>query len=87
MRGRFSQLEKAYPNPDAASDEAANSNVTDVAAALSSPAKASAGKGVDDFLDAKLRVHQRLIDELDLSAIESLDEAELKRQVRATVTD
>ena len=34
MRGRFSQLEKAYPNPDAASDEAANSNVADVAAAL-----------------------------------------------------
>ncbi|MEE9381756.1 MAG: CpaF family protein, partial [Hyphomonadaceae bacterium] len=76
-------LEKAYPNPDAAPDEAANSNAVERMDA--SPVAVS--KGVDDFLDAKLRVHQRLIDELDLSAIESLDEAELKRQVRATVTD
>lgn len=34
-----------------------------------------------DLLDAKLRVHSRLIDELDLSTLDQLNSAELKKQV------
>lgn len=37
------------------------------------------------ILDAKLRIHSRLIDELDLSAIERLQEAQLREQVRQIV--
>ena len=39
------------------------------------------------LLDAKIRVHNRLIDELDLSSLEKLDDVDLKRQVRAIVMD
>ncbi|MEO1421078.1 MAG: CpaF family protein, partial [Pseudomonadota bacterium] len=41
----------------------------------------------NDILSAKLRVHARLIDELDLSKLENLDERELKRQIRGVVGD
>ena len=40
-----------------------------------------------DLLDAKLRVHNKLIDELDLSMLDKLDETEMKRQVRRLVTE
>lgn len=39
------------------------------------------------LLDAKIRVHNRLIDELDLSSLEKLDDVDLKRQVRTIVMD
>ena len=39
------------------------------------------------LLDAKIRVHNRLIDELDLSSLEKLNDADLKRQVRLIVMD
>ena len=47
------------------------------------PAKPAAGKANPhgDMLEAKLRVHNRLIDELDLSTLDKLDEAELHRQI------
>ncbi|WP_300379194.1 CpaF family protein [Henriciella sp.] len=40
-----------------------------------------------DLLDAKLRVHNKLIDELDLSMLDKLDETEMRRQVRRLVTE
>ena len=39
------------------------------------------------LLDAKIRVHNRLIDELDLSTLDKLSDEDLKRQVRAIVID
>ncbi len=39
------------------------------------------------MLDAKIRVHNRLIDELDLSSLDKLGDADLKRQVREIVID
>ncbi len=39
------------------------------------------------LLDAKIRVHNRLIDELDLSALDKLSDADLKLQVQAIVVD
>ena len=41
----------------------------------------------DQLLDIKLKLHARLIDELDLSKLESLAEGELRRQVLALVAD
>ena len=40
-----------------------------------------------DLLEAKLRVHSRLIDEIDLSLLEKLTEEELKSQVTRLVRD
>ncbi len=47
-----------------------------------------AAKGAVEFdlLEAKLRIHNRLIDELDLSNLDKLDERELHRQIGGFVT-
>ena len=56
-------------------------------------AKSDAGGDAADrkrtmgLLDAKIRVHNRLIDELDLSSLEKLNDVDLKRQVRMIVMD
>jgi pilus assembly protein CpaF len=39
----------------------------------------------DDMLDIRLRLHGRLIEELDLSRLDKLDEGEIRRQVRKLV--
>jgi pilus assembly protein CpaF len=41
----------------------------------------------DASLDLRLRLHSRLIDELDLAKLDKLDEAELRRQVMGQVTE
>jgi len=41
----------------------------------------------DDLLDLRMKLHARLIDELDLSKLEKLSEAERRRQVRKLVGD
>ncbi|MGH6986070.1 MAG: CpaF family protein [Caulobacteraceae bacterium] len=41
----------------------------------------------DSFLDIRLKLHGWLIDEIDLSKFDKLDEAEMRRQVRALVGD
>lgn len=46
----------------------------------------SESKGFD-LLDAKLRVHAKLIDELDLSVLDTLDDETMRRRVRGIVSD
>ena len=41
----------------------------------------------DPMLDIRLRLHARMIDELDLSKLDSLDEAQMRKQVRKLVGD
>ncbi len=41
----------------------------------------------DDMLDIRMRLHSRLIDELDLAKLDKLDEPEMRRQVRNLVGD
>jgi pilus assembly protein CpaF len=41
----------------------------------------------DPMLDMRLRLHARMIDELDLSKLDSLDEAQMRKQVRKLVGD
>lgn len=40
-----------------------------------------------DLLDAKLRVHAMLIDELDLSALDKLDDATMRQRVRGIISE
>ena len=40
-----------------------------------------------DLLDIRLRLHSRLIDELDLSKLDKLDDTQMRRQVRSLVGD
>lgn len=40
-----------------------------------------------DLLDAKLRVHAKLIDELDLSALDKLDDDTMRRRVRGIISE
>ena len=41
----------------------------------------------DDMLDKRLKLHGRLIEELDLSKLDKLDETEMRRHVRRLVAD
>lgn len=91
--GRFSNGSLAA-RPEAAAFAAnAGKAISPVAAARTksdvqqNATKQSAAKHALGLLEAKIRVHNRLIDELDLSALDKLGDADLKRQVRAIVID
>jgi pilus assembly protein CpaF len=43
--------------------------------------------GKQKLLDAKVRLHKKLLDELNLAAFEKLPEEELRREVRAMISD
>ncbi len=75
---RFS-LRRAAVAPAAGPQEAP-------AAPAPEPPKAAA-VAPDDYLDTRLRLHGRLIEELDLSKLDKLDEGEMRRQVRKLVGD
>jgi pilus assembly protein CpaF len=52
------------------------------------PVALAPSRGADDaLLDIKLKLHARLIEELDLSKLEKLDDGELRRQVMGLVGD
>lgn len=58
-----------------------------VAVAPASPARAKPEQAAFDLLDAKLRVHAKLIDELDLSALDKLDDDTMRRRVRGIISE
>jgi pilus assembly protein CpaF len=84
---------KAAPPPVAAPVQAPVATETPAAApglaalAKEPPAPEAAYFRDDGLLDARLRLHAKLIDEIDLSKLEKLDEKEMRRQVRAFVAD
>tara|TARA_R110000803_G_scaffold114203_2_gene182666 strand:- start:1973 stop:3358 length:1386 start_codon:yes stop_codon:yes gene_type:complete len=51
------------------------------------PAKVKGASAGFDLLDAKLRVHAKLIDELDLSALEKLDDDTMRQRVRGIISE
>jgi pilus assembly protein CpaF len=57
------------------------------ALAKEQPAPEAAYFRDDGLLDARLRLHAKLIDEIDLSKLEKLDDKEMRRQVRTFVAD
>ncbi|MFN3520745.1 MAG: CpaF family protein [Phenylobacterium sp.] len=77
--GRFT-LHRAPPPP--APDEA--DQILAAAAPPPPPPQPAAGQ---QMLEMKLKLHSRLIDELDLSKLDKLDEGELRRQVMSLVAD
>ncbi|MEM6947342.1 MAG: CpaF family protein [Pseudomonadota bacterium] len=82
--GRFSsRLTNAAP----ANVETAPEPVVEVRPAPVSPAPTGVEDREAQLLDAKLRIHARLIDELDLSAVERLQEDQLRGQVRSIVQE
>ena len=48
---------------------------------------AASASAADGMLDMRLRLHARLIDEIDLSKLDKLDESEMRKQVRRLVGD
>jgi len=45
------------------------------------------GAHTDDMLDMRIKIHTKLIEEIDLSKLDKLDEGEMRRQVRRLVGD
>lgn len=58
-----------------------------VAVAPAPPARGKPEQAAFDLLDAKLRVHAKLIDELDLSALDKLDDDTMRRRVRGIISE
>jgi pilus assembly protein CpaF len=82
--GRFS-LTRAAPQPGADADDPATAPAAPPP--MPGPSAAAARLAEDTLLDIKLKIHARLIEELDLSKLEKLEEAELRRQVMTLVGD
>jgi pilus assembly protein CpaF len=80
--GRFSL---ARPAPSPAAQAAAPVHVSAPAAARAEPKAKTPPR--DASLDLRLRLHARLIEELDLSKLDKLEEAELRRQVQNQVVE
>ena len=56
-------------------------------AAKPKPTEPKPAPVADPMLDIRLRLHGRMIDELDLSKLDSLDETQMRKQVRKLVGD
>jgi len=80
--GRFSSVSSV--SPASAQPAAAPIANKPAPAAVAKPKSASYAEAL---LEAKIRVHNRLIDELDLSALDKLGDDDLRRQVRAIVME
>jgi pilus assembly protein CpaF len=87
--GRFS-LHRAPPQsgPTVEAPSATASPLNSTPAPPPAPAQTAATVAADQqMLEIKLKLHARLIEELDLSKLDKLDESELRRQVMALVGD
>jgi len=77
-KGRLMARFTLAPRPPVSQDEPA----------LSLPVEPAPPPPASDLmLDIKLKLHARLIEELDLSKLEALEEGELRRQIMALVSD
>lgn len=79
---RFGFTNTAPKTPDAAPVQAVQP-----IAPIVSPKQTQAERASFDLLDAKLRVHAKLIDELDLSALDKLDDETMRRRVRGIISE
>ncbi len=70
--------------------EVAVAEIQDQAGANGQVAKPAIDAGVlltDKFLDAKVRLHRRLIDEINLPAIDKMPEAQLREELRGLISE
>ncbi len=90
MAGRFSTHRVAAPDLVPAADESLAENVpwTALPEAAPEPAAPSSSNPLltDKLLDAKVRLHRRLIEEINLSALEKLPEDEMRAHILQLVT-
>jgi pilus assembly protein CpaF len=88
---RFSLLrQQPQPQPEVPPQAAAPAAAAPAPAPVEvqpKPEPKPKGPPRDAHLDLRLRLHAKLIDELDLSKLDKLDEAELRRQVQQQVTE
>ena len=91
MAGRFSA--RRAPPPEPLPEEQAPSTLEGIswtvfpeAAAREQPSAPSNPLHSDKLLDAKVRLHRRLIEEINLSALEKLPEAEIREHVLKLVS-
>ena len=85
--GRFSSASLAKTSQTPSAEQPASVPVQPSQAKATPEPKQQAAKQALGLLDAKIRVHNRLIDELDLSSLDKLGDIDLKRQVREIVID
>ncbi len=82
---RFGALRLKPAGPDAPAPAVAM--VAPEPAAKPKPTEPKPAPVADPMLDIRLRLHGRMIDELDLSKLDSLDETQMRKQVRKLVGD
>jgi pilus assembly protein CpaF len=92
--GRFSLARQAPPKPAPAPAAAAPAPLPAPAAAPAAPSapepkrvEPKAAKPANKQLDTRLKLHARLIEELDLSKLDKLPEAELRKEVKRLTGD
>ncbi|MET0295104.1 MAG: ATPase, T2SS/T4P/T4SS family, partial [Phenylobacterium sp.] len=85
--GRFNLTRPSGPAPEERPEPVAAAPEPAQAPAPAPPSPSPAKDPQTDMLDLKLRLHGRLIEELDLSKLDKLDDGELRRQVMNLVTD
>jgi len=89
--GRFSLNRKAETPAPAAAPEPAKAAVSAAAPKVeprpAKPAPPAPKSAKAQQIDIRMKLHARLIDELDLSKLEKLEESELRRQVMNLVAD
>src|SRR5262245_58835358 len=94
MLGRFTARRVAAPNlvPEPAEPVPAAEMAAAVAAPAPPPAEPMPDPAVaanrllsEKLLDAKVRLHRRLIEEINLSVLEKMPEGEVRRQVHGLV--
>src|SRR5579872_6407676 len=90
MKSRFSTRRIAAPELAPTAEESAADGVSwtvfPEAAAEPAPAAAPNPLLTDKLLDAKVRLHRRLIEEINLSALEKLPEDEMRKHVLQLVS-
>ncbi len=90
MAGRFSTRRIATPNIAAVAENTAREDVSRTAFPEAAPEPVAATVGnpllTDKLLDAKVRLHRRLIEEINLSALEKLPEEEIRSHVQQLVS-
>src|SRR6266852_5961135 len=92
MSGRFSVRRPAAPDPNPAVEVAPPSSESTPFALRPEPepeklpAEPANPLLSDKFLDAKVRLHRRLIEEINLSALEKLPEDEMRGHIQQLVT-
>jgi pilus assembly protein CpaF len=86
-RAPAAKPEPAAPAPEPAAAPAAPEAAAPAPAAPEPKAEPKPAKGASKHLDTRLKLHGRLIEELDLSKLDKLPEGDLRREVKRLTAD